>query len=89
MPILQGIIQDLRTAYNGHSRTDHEHALRRLEQLGNIVPAGGCSRGDSCICNKHVQSVCMYRAPAKPPAVGAAAQCKNHYYESPCPNCPK
>jgi hypothetical protein len=58
---IKHIVQDLRNAYDAHSRPDFEDVLRRLEKLGDIPALEGCSRGDLCVCNQHIKDVCMYR----------------------------
>jgi hypothetical protein len=65
--MLKGIMQDLRNAFDAHDRPAHEDILKRLERLGNIDTTNGCTRGDACVCNKHVKDVCMYRVHQKKP----------------------
>lgn len=61
MSLLKHIAQDLRNAYDSHSRPDFELALLRLQRLENVIPESGCSRGEACVCNQHAKAVCMYR----------------------------
>lgn len=61
MTIIDGIVQDLRNAYDVHSRTDFEAALARLKRVECVIPEQGCTRGAACTCNKHAKEVCMYR----------------------------
>lgn len=63
--MLKGIVQDLRNSFYAGDRSAFEDVVRRLERIGNIIPVDGCTRGDACVCNKHVKDVCMYRVQKK------------------------